>query len=152
MKKISILTAIIFSSGIALADNMPNPQLTPGVADPTLTTQVICAKGWSTSTVRDVPESLKKQVYQRYNVQPHQGYCSGPNSCEVDHLIPLTAGGANDIHNLWPQPYDGPMSAHDKDRLEVKLHSLVCSGQISLAQAQKEISTDWRVAYQKYMK
>jgi hypothetical protein len=143
---------LLFSIGAAVAAEVPDPKLSPGVVDPTLTTQVICAKGWSTSTVRDVPESLKKQVYARYGVQPHQGYCSGPSGCEIDHIIPLTTAGANDINNLWPQPYDGTWNAHLKDKLEVKLHSLVCSGQIPLAQAQKEISTDWRVAYQKYMK
>jgi hypothetical protein len=29
---------------------------------------------------------------------------------------------------LWPQPYGGEWSAHDKDRLECKLHHMVCKG------------------------
>ena len=38
----------------------------------------------------------------------------------------LELGGANTSDNLWPQPYDGEWNAHDKDRLENKLHHIVC--------------------------
>jgi hypothetical protein len=143
---------LLLSIGAAVAQDMPDSKLTPGLVDPALTAQVLCAPGFSTSTIRNVTESTKKQVYARYGIQPKQGYCSGPQFCEVDHLISLEIGGKNDIQNLWPQPYDGTWSAYMKDQLENKLHKMVCSGQLPLAQAQKEIAADWRVAYQKYMK
>jgi hypothetical protein len=44
---------------------------------------------------------------------------------------------------LWPESYwTEPWNAHLKDKLEDRLHELVCSGQIPLEQAQKEIATD----------
>jgi hypothetical protein len=72
-------------------------------------------------------------------------------SYEEDHLISLEIGGnPTDPKNLWPQPYAG-IGARIKDQVENKLHNLVCSGKITLAQAQKEIATNWYAAYQKYV-
>ena len=152
MKRNKFALLLLIAMGAAVAVEIPDPKLTPGVVDPSLTTQSICDPNFSTKTIRNVPESLKKQVYARYGVQNHQGYCSGPSGCEIDHSVSLELSGKNDIQNLWPQPYDGTWSAHMKDQLENKLHKMVCAGQLPLAQAQKEIATDWRVAYQKYMK
>ena len=51
---------------------------------------------------------------------------------------------ACDFHaNIWPEPWDGPLSAHEKDRLENAAHRLVCSGKIPLAEAQRKIAADW---------
>jgi hypothetical protein len=152
MKRNKFALLLLLSIGAAVASEIPDPKVTPGLVDPALTAQVLCAAGFSTSTIRNVTEATKKQVYQRYNVQNHAGYCSGQQGCEIDHLISLEIGGKNDIQNLWPQPYDGTWNAHMKDTLENKLHKMVCAGQLPLAQAQKEIATDWRIAYQKYMK
>jgi hypothetical protein len=38
-----------------------------------------------------------------------------------------------------------------KDRLEDRLHELVCAGRLSLPEAQKAIATDWIVAYRRYV-
>ncbi len=38
-----------------------------------------------------------------------------------------------------------------KDKLEDRLHALVCAGKVPLAVAQREIATDWIAAYQKYL-
>jgi len=148
VKKLALaLTLISFNS---YADITPNTTVTPGKADPTLTTQVICDPKWSTKTVRNVTQSTKKKAYANYNVQNHQGYCSGTQGCEVDHLISLQLGGSNDITNLWPQPFEGAWNARDKDKLENKLHDLICSGKVPQSQAQHDISTDWIGAFKKY--
>jgi len=48
---------------------------------------------------------------------------------EVDYLITPELGGADDIKNLWPQPFTAKnWSAYTKDDLEDRLHELVCSG------------------------
>jgi len=39
-----------------------------------------------------------------------------------------------------------------KDALEDRLHTMVCSGQLDLATAQRELSRDWVAAYKKYFK
>ena len=61
-------------------------------------------------------------------------------------------GGSNDIKNLWPQSYTTqPYNAYMKDKLENKLRKLICSGELDLAKAQKEIAADWILAYNKYV-
>jgi hypothetical protein len=123
----------------------PNPQLTPGDV---LTTDAnpVCVSGY-TKTVRNVPESLKEQVFSEYGVFNRQ-----PGDYEVDHLIPLELGGSNSIRNLWAQSYvSSPLNAHVKDRLENTLHDLVCAGRLKLKAAQRLIATDWQNAYQKYV-
>ncbi len=66
----------------------------------------------------------------------------------MDHLISLELGGCPDcVANLWPEPYNIPLGAHEKDKVENYLHKMVCSGQMTLVEAQKEISTDWSAVY-----
>jgi hypothetical protein len=139
--------ALQLVSGLVYADsqNIPNPSLTPGDI---LTTSMedICTPGYSKS-VRNVPSSVKQEAYKAYGIYEH-----GPGEYEVDHLISLELGGSNSIKNLWPESYlTQPLNAHVKDKLENRLHALVCNGALSLAVAQTEIATNWVSAYQKYV-
>jgi hypothetical protein len=124
---------------------VPDPAKTPGdVLE--VTKSDICVPGYS-KNVRNVPESVKRQVYASYRIASHQ-----PKEYEVDHLISLELGGSNSLKNLWPQSYvTSPYNAHKKDVLENKLHKLVCDGAIDLKTAQREIATDWIGAYRKYV-
>src|SRR5205085_642825 len=123
---------------------LPDPKLTPGAALP-VTTDDICVPGY-TQAVRDVPSSVKRQVYEEYGITTHE-----PGEYEVDHLISLELGGSNSIRNLWPQSYrTQPWNAHVKDALENELHEQVCSGQLDLKSAQREISGNWIESYKKY--
>ena len=124
------------------AGSLPDTKRTPG-ATLDVTKDDICTPGYS-KKVRDVPTSVKRQVYAEYNTQ------DVPRMYEVDHLISLELGGSNSVRNLWPEPYDIYWNAHVKDTLENRLHSLVCDGSISLETAQKAISTDWIDAYKTY--
>jgi hypothetical protein len=121
---------------------VPDPMLTPG-ATRTVTSQELCTPG-SASRARHVSTVTKRAVYRRYHVTPRRG------AYEIDHLVSLELGGANDLANLWPQPYFGTPNAHQKDALENKLHALVCHGQLSLAEAQRAIATDWIAAWHHY--
>jgi hypothetical protein len=123
----------------------PDPKLTPG-AVLEVTKEDICTPGYS-KKVRDVPSSVKKKVYEEYGITSHQ-----PGEYEVDHLISLELGGSNSIKNLWPESYKTkPWNAHVKDKVENKLHIMICSDKIDLKTAQQEIATDWIAAYQKYV-
>ena len=124
---------------------LPDPKLTPGdVFD--VTAEDICVPGY-TKKVRNVPQSLKEEVYREYGVTVHHR-----GDYEVDHAIPLELGGSNSKRNLWPQSYrTRPWNARVKDRLENRLHELVCSGQLDLATAQKAIASNWIAAYKKYV-
>ncbi|HSP37733.1 MAG TPA: excalibur calcium-binding domain-containing protein [Frankiaceae bacterium] len=92
-----------------------------------------------------MPQSTRLAVFASYGV-PYATHAS----YELDHLISLELGGDNAADNLWPEPLDGPGGAHVKDGLENRLHSLVCSGRIGLAEAQRAIAGDWAAAAQKY--
>ena len=62
--------------------------------------------------------------------------------------IPLALGGhPRKLDNLELQPWD---EAKRKDRIDVKLHCLVCAGQVALLDTQREIVEDWQVAYHRY--
>jgi hypothetical protein len=74
---------------------------------------------------------VKRQVYAEYGITSH-----APGEFEVDHLISLELGGSNSIRNLWPQSYrTQPWNARVKDRVENKLHQMVCKGEIDLKTA-----------------
>lgn len=126
-----------------LVAHMPDFHLTPGKIRPDCDTEQCCTPGY-TATVRHVTTATKKEVFKRYGITDPR-----PGEYEIDHLISLELCGDNDIENLWPQPYQGEWNAHMKDRLENKLHALVCAGAITLKEAREEISTDWVESYQK---
>ena len=58
-----------------------------------------------------------------------------PSAFQEDHLISLELGGDPvDPRNLWPEPYP---RASAVDRIENDLNAQVCSGRLTLAQAQQ---------------
>jgi hypothetical protein len=68
---------------------------------------------------------------------------------EIDHLIPLELGGSNDIANLFPEPGLGTASYQVKDKLENRLHTMICARQITLAAARFGIATNWEALYRR---
>jgi hypothetical protein len=129
------------TSGCQAINGLPDSGCTPGAIFQDVTVDQICTSGYSES-VRDVPESEKDQVYAEYGIASHS-----PGEYEVDHLISLELGGSNDISNLWPEAASPEPGFHEKDRVENYLHDQVCSGTMSLAQAQQEIATNWVNVY-----
>lgn len=125
---------------------LPDHKLTPGMINSDLTKDVICAKGWSTKSVRHTSGKVKHAIYAAYGITSHK-----PGEYEIDHLISLELGGADVPKNLWPEPYHGPYNAHIKDTLENELHKEVCSGKADLATVQQEISKDWVTCYKKHI-
>jgi hypothetical protein len=120
---------------------LPNPVMTPGVADPNGTRENICLSGYSGS-VRNVSGRTKTQVFQEYMLDRTK------EKYEVDHLISLELGGSNDIKNLWPQSFETkPWNAHVKDKLENRLHREICDGILTVEEAQEAIKTDWIKSY-----
>jgi hypothetical protein len=119
---------------------LPDPVCTPGAVFP-VTYEQVCKAGYARS-VRNVPGSEKTAIYREYGITHHV-----PGTYEIDHLISLELGGSNDKANLWPESYSGPNNAHDKDKVENALHQQVCSKIITLAEAQREIATNWLAVY-----
>ena len=74
-----------------------------------------------------------------------------PRAYEVDYLVTPALGGADDIHNLWPESYSATAwNSQVKDALEDRLRGMVCDGSLDLAEAQRDIASDWIAAYKKY--
>ena len=123
---------------------VPNRSLTPG-ATRSVSLHDVCSLPHE-EVVRDVPASLRLQVFHEYGIASAR-----VADYEIDFLIAPRLGGAEDIHNLWPEPYTLPTwNAHVKDALEEHLHQMVCQGSLDLPTAQRDISTDWIAAYKKY--
>jgi hypothetical protein len=124
---------------------------TPGFPNPTITqsniSQNICNPNWSTSSIRppsSYTTNLKKQQMQQW------GLSGSPAGYEEDHFISLELGGnPTDPRNLWPEPYLPKPGAREKDQVENYLHKQVCSGAMTLLQAQRAIVTDWYSVYQR---
>jgi hypothetical protein len=142
---LAVLLAAVALPALADPPIRPDHRLTPGAVF-AVTVAQIRVPGYS-RRVRNVPQSEKDAVYAEYGIRTHR-----PREYEVDHLISLELGGSNSIRNLWPESYlTQPWNAHVKDRLEDRLHALVCDGQLPLATAQHAIATDWIAAYKRYV-
>jgi len=129
----------------AESEIVPNPNLTPG--ETTLVSLTEVCRANSQAGEPQVPEALKQAVFREYGINnaPREDY-------EVDFLITPELGGSTSIRNLWPQPYASrAWNAHVKDALEERLHKLVCSGDLDLSTAQRELATNWVGAYKKYV-
>jgi hypothetical protein len=123
---------------------VPNRSLTPG-ATRLVSVNDVCSVAHE-EVIREVPTTLRQQVLHEYGIADARA-----EDYEIDFLIAPRLGGAEDIHNLWPEPYALPnWNAHVKDALEEHLHQMVCQGRLDLRTAQRDISTDWIAAYKKY--
>ena len=134
---------------------LPDHHCTPGAIDPRVTQatlkETICRAGGYTASVRPpaaLTEKAKRALLAAY------GLTGAPGEYELDHLVPLEAGGASDVRNLWPEQNIGSPHEVDphaeglnaKDGVEGRLHEAICAGQVSLAAAQQAIAADWTTA------
>lgn len=170
-----LLTLLLQLGGIDLVrtPGALNPDVTQSNVHKT-----ICVTGW-TSTVRPPPaltSALKRKQMKQMGFTVHNPlpllhgkvdvskcipWSDNPSCYEEDHNISLELGGdpgfilragkwfPTSTKNLSPQPYVGEWGAKTKDRLENFLHKEVCSGRMTLADAQWAISRDWVSAFKK---
>jgi hypothetical protein len=115
-----------------------SPTLTPGVVNPEVRQETIgltiCKSGW-TRTIRP-PTSYTAELKLRQ--MRAYGVGGDPSDYQEDHLISLELGGhPTDPRNLWPElrPH-----AEEVDRVENELNDKVCSGEMTLAEAQRRES------------
>lgn len=122
---------------------LPDPACTPGAIDPAVNPKTIfatiCVHGW-TATVR--PPETQTSAFKFNVAYPAYGIPARAKS-ELDHLVPLELGGANDAANLWPETGTIP---NPKDGVESALRAAVCSGEVPLLTAQLAIARDWLTA------
>ena len=151
--RLSLVEVVLFLAAIAVAaTSLPRCSgggagratvraswsLTPGVLNPDVTQETIgstiCKHGW-TRTIRppvSYTNGLKVKGLRQYRLR------GPPSAYQEDHLISLELGGdPTDPRNLWPEPYPRAAAV---DRIENDLNHRVCSGSLSLAEAQRRES------------
>ncbi len=121
---------------------LPDRDCSPGAYYARLTKAVICSPSFRTDTIRNVPQAEKYAVEREYGMAP--AYYG--RSIEIDHIVSLELGGSNNIANLFPERHPG---YHAKDRLENRLHDLVCEGPMRLRSVQRQIAANWQKLYRK---
>jgi hypothetical protein len=136
-----LLLAVAYLQPVSSRSKGPfpaDPMRTPGVLNPGVTqaniATTICKHGW-TRTIRpptDYTNALKVKQMREYAAG------GSPAQYQEDHLISLELGGhPTDARNLWPEPY--PRAA-EVDSIENDLNAKVCSGSMSLDEAQRKES------------
>jgi hypothetical protein len=122
---------------------LPDPRCTPGAVDPAVTQgnlrSTICHPGY-TKVVR--PSSSRTDKFKYEVAYPAYGERHSKKT-ELDHLVSLELGGANDAANLWPE---SPPTPNPKDKVENALHAAVCDGKVTLKAAQNAIAANWETA------
>jgi hypothetical protein len=118
-----------------------------GAIDPAITPvaieRTICVHNW-TATIRP-PASYSLKVKRRL-LPPG----SSTRGWVLDHVVPLSLGGKpRDVRNLQLQT---PAESHRKDRLEDKLHRMVCRHQITLEAAQAAFLNGWETSYRVWVR
>ena len=106
---------------------LPDPKLTPGRV------------ARNSKDQNGVTEEMERHVFDLYHIPWRRR-----PEFKVDRLIPRELGGADTIDNLWPQSvHIKPYNAQRKELLTECLLAQIASGEMTLAQAQNEISEDW---------
>jgi len=113
--------------------------LTPGVLNENVTQanirDTVCKAGW-TKTIRP-PTSYTNDLKAKGIAQ--YGLRGSLSAFQEDHLISLELGGSpTDPRNLWPEPYPRAAAV---DEIENELNHKVCTGELTLAQAQRTESS-----------
>ena len=140
-----LVALVIFGTTVNAEGPKPKSGITPGETRP-ISLEEVCRNPDAQVVSDDIPEATRQKVFAAYGIKS-----AGPNQFEVDYLITPDLGGTESIRNLWPEPYSARWNARVKDKLEQRLHQLVCSGKLDLATAQHDIAVDWIGAYKKYV-
>jgi len=138
-----VVAAVVVATAIPRCGSHPAAvtarwDLTPGVLNAAVTqatiASTICRRGW-TRTIRppvDYTNALKQRGLRQYGLR------GPPSAFQEDHLISLELGGnPTDPRNLWPEPYPRAAAV---DQMENDLNRRVCTGSLTLAEAQRRES------------
>jgi len=141
-KNLEISEPIKFSDCVARGP-LPDPDCTPGSVFEDTTVEEICVSGYS-KTVRKVSQKLKNEIFTLYGIE----YPVPFGSYEIDHLVPLSLGGSNEVANLWPKSAEPFPGFFEKNVTGNYLKEEVCSSRIALTVAQEKIAKNWFLIYQ----
>jgi opacity protein-like surface antigen len=133
----------------ALAEELPSrpdDAKTPGVVGSTEFADVCGRVDGRTYSQRHrkTTAKIKRDAYAAYDIE------KAGRDFEVDHRVPLCAGGADDSRNLWPQRGWLHPSFHDKDRLEAHVCRAVCRTRtMTVQEGQAIFLGDWVAEFER---
>lgn len=127
------------STGCQNNGGRPDTACTPG-AVVNASAEQVCDSGYNPAA--GPSQATVNAVYASYGVA-----AGSESSYPIDHLVPLSLGGSNDPANLWPQPTEPRPGFTEKEAAERLLRDAVCSGSMTLADAQRRIAADWVAVY-----
>jgi hypothetical protein len=122
---------------------LPDPACTPGSVAP-VAQGAVCVTGFEATERPSSTDAAKTRAMDSYGIS-----ADDRPRVELDHLVPLSLGGSNDVTNLWPEVSDLPDAGfrNSKDAVERKLLAAVCKGgHVPLSEAQNAIAHDWTTA------
>ena len=134
---------MVFAAAAAAGQSALNPVVKQETIDKT-----ICVPGYARGVrpPTSYTNGVKQMYFQRARINPalEQTY-------DLDYVIPLALGGhPRNLDNLGLRIREGENGVKRKESIAMKLQCLVCSGQVTLAAAQREILEDWQAASQRY--
>jgi hypothetical protein len=124
--------------------SIPNRKLTPGAVT-TTDANVVCTMQPHSQPPK-IPIALQTAVFDEY------GYTS-PSALHkhvIDWLVPYNLGGAAVLANIWPAAVTGT-GFYEKNRTDAILRMMVCRRDLTLAQAQHAMESNWYSAWLRYV-
>jgi hypothetical protein len=124
--------------------SVPNTKLTPGAVT-TTDANAVCTSALH-SAAPHVSVAMQAVIYREY------GYTSAPAQHKhvMDLLVPYDLGGAPVLANVWPIAVAGT-GFYQKDQTNAILRQMVCRRELTLAQAQDALETNWYAAWLRYV-
>ena len=136
-----------------ITNGLPDHTCTPGLLNPRLTPEQLCAAGFTTRSIRpptSYTDALKKRLlgaYGQVGLSPLTGRPWSTSDVELDHAVSLEdVGHPWSPLNLWPQPRratGAEPNAEEKDEVELAVHKLICSDPFHAADYAARLAADW---------
>jgi len=127
----------------------PDPNLTPGVIA-TSDVATVCSQSKHTRGLYGSNNVLISQEDQQAILSAYKVPAQQAKHYGFDFLIPLQLGGANARPNIWPVSRTHGVGFHEKYVLNIRMHVLVCHGDMPLDQAQRAMASDWIKLWMRY--
>ena len=123
--------------------SLPKPKFTPGAV--------------TTSNANDVcgikPHARAPQLAQAVQMAAYSRYGYGDLTSRkyvLDWLVPYDLGGAGVLANIWPIAVAGT-GFYEKGQTDAIVREMVCRRELTLAQAQQALETNWYSAWLRYV-
>jgi len=124
--------------------SLPNPKFTPGGVTTTNADNVCNMKPHS--VVPAISATVQTAVYDAYGDTSQ----NAQRKAILDWLVPYNLGGADAQANIWPAAVEGT-GFYEKIDTDDILRQMVCRRELTLAQAQRALETNWYSAWLRYV-